>query len=105
MNKPKASIGTEWKRPNGAVVRVTSERIVRGMREVELTPVSGGGRMSWKWDGAVSLLLSLNDQGEQTAQDDKASKPQKINRSRLIFPFCMIYFSSRYVENLKTQIL
>ena len=71
MNKPKADIGTEWKRPNGAVVRVTSERIVRGMREVELTPVSGG-RKSWKWDYAVSFSLLPNAKTEpQIAQDDK----------------------------------
>ena len=63
-NQPKTHIGTEWKRPNGAVVRVTNERIVRGMREVELTPVSGGGRKSWKWDGALSFSLLPNAPAE-----------------------------------------
>lgn len=60
LNKPKTHIGTEWRRPDGEVVRITSDRVNRGQREVELTPVSGGGRISWKWDGAVSFLLLPN---------------------------------------------
>jgi hypothetical protein len=57
-------IGTFWKRPNGVVVRVNGERMFRGLREVELVPVSGGGRKSWKWDSHVEFDLSrCNEDG------------------------------------------
>ena len=59
-------IGSEWKRPNGAVVKVTAERMFRGQREVELSPVSGGGRKSWKWDRAVEYSLKPNTQSSAT---------------------------------------
>jgi hypothetical protein len=50
-------VGQCFRRKNGAVVEVTGERIVRGLREVELTPITGKGRVSWKWDSDVARYL------------------------------------------------
>jgi hypothetical protein len=49
--------GQCFRRKNDAVVEVTGERIVRGLREVELTPITGNGRVSWKWDNDVARDL------------------------------------------------
>ena len=50
--------GQCFRRKNGAVVEVTGERIFRGLREVELTPITGKGRViCWKWDGDVARSL------------------------------------------------
>lgn len=45
-------IGQTWKRKDGRKVKLTAERIFRGTRELELTPLDGG-RKSWKWDGGL----------------------------------------------------
>ena len=50
-------IGQCFRRKNGAVVLVTAERVSRGMRDLELTPLTGRGRVSWKWDNLVAKEL------------------------------------------------
>jgi len=45
-------IGQIWVRKDGRKVRITGERISRGAKEFELTPIDKG-RKSWKWSGAI----------------------------------------------------
>lgn len=52
MKTTEVVIGQIWKRKDGRTVKLTAERIMRGTRELELTPLDGG-RKSWKWDGGV----------------------------------------------------
>lgn len=48
-------IGQIWERKDGRKVKITAERIFRGQKEYELTPIDKG-RKSWKWYGGI-----LND--------------------------------------------
>lgn len=59
-------IGQKWQRPNGAIVEVTEERMVNGMRDVRLVPVSGPrSRASWKWEQLVMADMSLVEEEKQ----------------------------------------
>jgi len=51
-------VGQIWARPNGNEVKLTGERVFRGSREFELTPMTKG-RKSWKWDGGIASELTF----------------------------------------------
>ena len=58
MKTSEVVIGQIWKRKDGRKVKLTSERMFRGARELELTPLDGG-KKSWKWDGGIINDLEL----------------------------------------------
>lgn len=52
MENQDVKVGQVWERKDGRRVKLTAERMFRGSRELELTPLTGG-RKSWKWDGGI----------------------------------------------------
>lgn len=63
MKRQDVKVGQVWERKDGRKVKLSDERLSRGLREFELTPLDGG-RKSWKWDGGVvnDLLYIKGDE-------------------------------------------
>jgi len=58
MDCKDVKLGQVWERKDGRKVKITAERMFRGSREMELTPLDGG-RKSWKWGGGIINDLKL----------------------------------------------
>ena len=64
-------VGMCFRRKNGTTVEITDEKTSEGMRDLQMTPLTGKGRRTWKWDYDIArdLIYVGNDSSIFTGTD------------------------------------